>query len=430
MVRRLLSFTLLICFLSTPVFAQETRDILTEQFGDDINFPALPYYSYGSGLGWTTPDSTFRLNIRFRMQNRATYVHNRDEDDALEAAIRRLRLRFDGFVGDPSFVYAIQLSFAPGDVGELSEGDNINIIRDAVMFYQPNDNWSFGFGQTKLPGNRQRINSSGALQLTDRSINNAQFSIDRDFGAFAYYLNEQLDQFSYNFKTAISTGNGRNWTRNPSVSPAYTGRVELFPFGAFNNNGMLFEGDLFREQTPKLLLAGTYHYNAGAQRQRGTLGGQLFERRDLTSVLLDAMLKYRGWSFQAAYMTRSTDNPITVNPDTQIGPTTKGFFASEVYNIQTDPNRRAVFAGQGYDVQLSHIFANDIELIGRFSHQSPDSEVRGFYPQTDQYSFGVTKYIREHSLKLQSEITYSNGVYADGSDQVGTYFRFQIEIGI
>jgi phosphate-selective porin OprO/OprP len=65
-----------------------------------------------------------------------------------------LRLRFDGFVGNSKFLYAIQLSFAPGDVGEIQEGENINIIRDAVLFYRPNNNWSVGFGQTKLPGNR------------------------------------------------------------------------------------------------------------------------------------------------------------------------------------------------------------------------------------------------------------------------------------
>src|SRR5690606_7312196 len=34
---------------------------------------ALPYYSYGKGLGLTSPDSIFQLNIRFRMQNRLTY---------------------------------------------------------------------------------------------------------------------------------------------------------------------------------------------------------------------------------------------------------------------------------------------------------------------------------------------------------------------
>jgi hypothetical protein len=75
-------------------------------------------------------------------------------------------------------LYAIQLSFAPGDVGEFREGENINIIRDAVVFYRPNKHWNISFGQTKLPGNRQRVNSSG-LQLTDRSINNTRFTIDR-----------------------------------------------------------------------------------------------------------------------------------------------------------------------------------------------------------------------------------------------------------
>lgn len=291
----------LICVFSATISVAQTSS--SEQFGDDLQFPALPYYNFGSGLGITAPDSTFRLNIRFRIQNRATYIEDYNGDEAVEATVRRLRLRFDGFVGDPRFLYAIQLSFAPGDVGELTEGDNINIIRDAVIFYRPNDNWNIGFGQTKLPGNRQRINSSGALQLTDRSINNARLSIDRDFGLQVYYLQEDSDRFSYNIKTAVSTGDGRNWTRNPDTNLAYTGKIELFPFGAFQNNGTQFEGDLAREQTPKLLFSGVYHLNKGAQRQRGQLGAPLFERRDLTSVFFDAMIKYQGWSFQTAYMT-------------------------------------------------------------------------------------------------------------------------------
>ena len=46
------------------------------------------------------------------------------------------------------------------------------------------------------------------------------------------------------------------------------------------------------------MLAGTYHINQGARRTQGQLGNDLFESRELTSVLLDAMLKYNGWSFQ------------------------------------------------------------------------------------------------------------------------------------
>ena len=113
-------------------------------------------------------------------------------------------MRLDGYVGSPKILYAIQLSFAPGDVGEIVEGENLNIIRDAVVIYSPNKNWNFGFGQTKLPGNRQRVNSSGALQLTDRTINNAKFTLDRDFGFQIHNINEYENKFSYNFPFSIN----------------------------------------------------------------------------------------------------------------------------------------------------------------------------------------------------------------------------------
>ena len=162
---------------------------------NDLKLSALPYYSFGKGVGITSPDSLFQFNIRFRLQNRVTYIDNEDEKPSYDGQIRRLRLRFDGYVGTPKLLYAIQLSFAPGDVGEIKEGENINIIRDAVVFYRPNKHWNIGFGQTKLPGNRQRVNSSGGLQLTDRTINNAKFTIDRDFGFQVHNMNEFNDFF-------------------------------------------------------------------------------------------------------------------------------------------------------------------------------------------------------------------------------------------
>ena len=191
-------------------------------------------------------------------------------------------------------------------MGTLRDGDGINIIRDAMFFYRPNPRINLGFGQTKLPGNRQRLNSSGALQLTDRSINNARFTIDRDYGVHAYYLNEYDDAFSWNIKTAVSTGNGRNWTRNLSTDLAYTGRVEVMPFGEM---GMFFRGRHPPEsKTPKLLLSATYHLNQGAQRTGGQTGGSLFDTRDLTSFFfLTGCSSIRGFSAMYAYMLRSVD---------------------------------------------------------------------------------------------------------------------------
>jgi hypothetical protein len=261
MKRIIIFFLLLLNFKGS---AQE--NIIPTKLDNDLKLSALPYYSFGKGIGITSPDSLYQLNIRFRVQNRVTYTENEGEEGAYDGQIRRLRLRLDGYVGNPKFLYAVQLSFAPGDVGEIREGENINIIRDAVVFYRPNKNWNISFGQTKLPGNRQRLNSSGALQLTDRSINNARFTIDRDFGFQVHNLNEYKDKFSYNFKTAISTGEGRNVTGNADSGVALTGKVELLPFGAFEKDGAYFEGDIIREKTPKLLLSGAFQQNNRARR--------------------------------------------------------------------------------------------------------------------------------------------------------------------
>lgn len=379
---------------------------------NDLKLSALPYYSYGKGLGLTSPDSLFQLNIRFRMQNRVTYLDNEDAKPAYDGQIRRLRLRFDGYVGNPKFLYAIQLSFAPGDVGEVREGENINIIRDAVVFYRPNKRWNISFGQTKLPGNRQRVNSSGGLQLTDRTINNAKFTIDRDFGFQVHQLNEFKESFSYNLKAAVSTGEGRNVTGKADDGVAVTGKVELFPFGAFSKDGTYFEGDIVREQKPKLMVSGAFQQNNNALRTQGQLGENLFEPRTMQSVLLDAMVKYNGWAAMSSYMSRTTSrNALTFNPE--------------------DPaDFNYVFTGSGFDYQLSYNFPSNYEIIGRYSIQKVHHDIQAFAPNTKEYSIGVTKYIWEHTFKLQSELTYDRLDYFDGTSRNNWYVRFQVEIGI
>lgn len=379
---------------------------------NDLKLSTLPYYNFGKGLGLTSPDSIFQLNIRFRIQNRVTYYDLEDEKPQYDGQIRRLRLRFDGYVGNPKFLYAIQLSFAPGDTGELREGENLNIIRDAVIYYRPNASWNISFGQTKLPGNRQRVNSSGGLQLTDRSINNARFTIDRDFGIQVHQLNEFKDKFSYNFKGAVSTGEGRNVTGNADDGVALTAKAELFPLGAFTKDGTYFEGDLMREKTPKLMFSGAFQQNNQARRTGGQLGDELFEQRTMQTLLLDAMFKYKGFAAMGAYMQRGTSkDPVTVNPEDA-----------------TD--FRYVYTGHGFDYQMSYLFPSNYEIIGRFSTLHPNDEIFGLTPKQKEYSIGLTKYIWEHTFKLQGELTFDTLDYIDGTQKNNWYLRFQIEMGI
>ena len=48
--------------------------------------------------------------------------------------MKRLRLRFDGYIFSPKLLYSIQLGFTPYDSKDLPNG-NVNIVRDAMVYY-------------------------------------------------------------------------------------------------------------------------------------------------------------------------------------------------------------------------------------------------------------------------------------------------------
>lgn len=374
-----------------------------------VDISNLPYYNFGKGVGLTSPDSIFQFNIRFRMQNRFGIQKSAGKSISFDGQVRRLRLRFDGYVGSPNFLYVLQLSFAPGDVGEIQEGENINIIRDAVVYYRPNKHWNYGFGQTKLPGNRQRVNSSGALQLTDRSIVNSRFNIDRDFGFFVNYLNEKEEQFSCNIKSAISTGDGRNFTRSPDNGLAYTSKIELLPLGKFSRDGVYFEGDLVREKKPKLMVSAAYHFNHKAKRQAGVLGNDLYQSRNLRSILADVVFKYRGFAVMGTYMQRLTTKPVTED---------------------NAGNKSLVYCGRGADLQASYLFKSGFEWITRLSLLQPNQQVQSYFPRQKQVVVGLTRYIWEHAFKLQLEAGADFSKPLGATTSLSPYARMQVEMGI
>lgn len=370
-----------------------------------------PYFTYGSGLGMISPDSLFMLNIRFRMQNRAAFTTVDENDlsiDQVEARVRRLRLRFEGFIYTPKLYYLIQLAFSRADM-DYDDTGFPNVIRDAMVIYRFNEHFAIGLGQTKLPGNRQRVNSSGDLQLPDRSIVNSTFNIDRDFGAQVYY-NNNIQGFHYVLRGAISSGDGRNINASDR-GLAYTGRLELLPLGRFTNGGDYFEGDLVRESKPKISVGLTLTSNQDAIRTGGQLGTFLYEPRDIETRMLDFLYKHNGWSLSTEFLKRTSPNPLTQN---------------------TDGDIRYVYAGHGENYQASYLFKKNYELTGRFSRVRPDAPIQLFEEEVKQYTLGATKYIRGHRLKLQADVTYEQNHWLQdtNTDLNRWQFRLQIEAGI
>lgn len=380
---------------------------------------STPYFNYKAGLGFSTPDSSYSINIRFRMQNR--FLMNTKDEEHLEtgsweARVRRCRLSFAGHILNPKWNYYLQLSFSRGDmdwsdVDASTQNTSPNVVRDAMIFYKPIKNLQFALGQGKLPGNRQRVVSSGSLQFYDRSIVNANFTPDRDFGFFVNYTAHLGSTFMVLTKLAATSGEGRN-SVSSNTGLAYTGRIELLPLGAFTDGGDYFEGDVAREPKPKISIAGGYHFNDLAVRTAGQLGKDLLASRSFNVYMADFLFKYKGIALSTEYIRRDTDGSPVV--------------------LGSDAKSRTIVTGDGINTQLSYCFKNMFEVALRHSLITPHSDLYSKVRENEQYGLGVTKYLNKHKLKVQGNVFYNRERDLSKQENHNSYFFavFQIELGI
>lgn len=369
-----------------------------------------PLLKVEDGLGFQK-DSVFLMNVRFRMQNRAGFLSTLDnlEEPGFDARVRRLRLRFDGFLLSEKWTYYIQLSFSRGDQ-DLIPGLPPNIIRDAMIYHHFTNSFYVGFGQSKLPGNRQRVISSGNIQMPDRSIANALYTLDRDFGLFLY-KNISLGKPKLYLKGAITSGEGR-YSEFSKNGLAYTGRLEFLPLGVFKNLGDYSEGDLEFEPKPKLSLAATYSYNHRAERRGGQLGPFLPSTVNISTFIADMMFKWQGWALLGEYFYRDVGG-YSLTEDNRI-------------DLLSAP------AGQGYNLQLSKMITRKDELILRQSGSNPFAHLQDYQSVYLNRALGYGRYIRGHRIKLQGFLGLD-----DRSESVTLFpyenrwvAMFQIEFGI
>lgn len=410
--KRILWAIAIICPIASMAQEEKKESLFSISDSDELmeQVRNMPFIEVGKGVSFTPKNKLFKLTMRFRMQNQLAMQF--DDDFSLEetqAQVKRLRLRFDGYLYSPKILYSIQLGFTPYDTKVLPNGNN-NFVRDAMIFYKPSDTWNIGFGQTKIKANRARVNSSSALQFVDRSIVNSEFNPDRDFGFFGEYYKTLFGDFNIAAKAAVTLGEGRNWMVNESKGFAYTGRLELFPLGRFKSLGEVAEGDFQREETVKFLLAGAFSYNNRTNRVHGQTGDELPTgmMRDLKQYYLDFILKYRGFAFYTDFMGRICDKPLFAGHDDLF-----------------------VYTGKGINLQTSYLFKKNWEIALRNSTLLPETEVRPMvgYKYFNQSTLAVTKYLIGHNLKVQADASYNHrGNAANAYNR--WQLRFVVEAGI
>lgn len=364
-------------------------------------FTQISYPSVQKGIKFQPEDGTALIKFSFRSQNLFSYSNNFDGDDQdMRAMVRRMRLKFGGFLFDPKYEYKLELGFSNRDIGNGRDEVQVNnaskMILDAVFKYHITDKQQLWFGQTKLPGNRERVISSMALQFVDRSNVNSKFNIDRDVGV-QYRLSSALGAMPISIAAAVTAGEGRNITVNNSGGLSYTGRAEFYPLGKFEKKGDYFNADLLREQQPKLAIGATYCFNEQTNRSQGQLGSFVTDSNemvfnDLTTYFVDMMFKYKGWSVMSEYANREIAEQV----------------AGYSY-------------GSGISGQVGYLFDNNMEVAARYT--SVDLATEGNAAQnTTEYTLCLSNYIIAHKLKWQTDFS----LFSDDEFR----FRFQVEFGI
>lgn len=367
---------------------------------------------FGKGLfNLVGQDSSWTMKIGARMQFLAISNWEDGENNESNFLVRRARLKFDGYAFTPKLKYKLELGLSNRDISGASPftSNAPRYILDAVMKWNFASGFELWFGQTKLPGNRERVVSSANLQQVDRSLLNSRFNIDRDLGIQLRHKFNLSDKFVVKEMLSIAQGEGRNITTGNLGGHQYTGRVELLPFGNFASKGDYSGSDLKREQTPKLALGVSYDHNNNAVKNRSNQGSYMvndtgFYKTNINTLFIDAMFKYKGFSLMAEYADRDAKDPFAKNSD--------GSLTGDEVQV-----------GKGLNLQTGVLCKNDWEISGRYTNIKLDQNITGKNPET-QYTLGVSKYIVGHSLKVQTDVSHLE--IKNGSNELMWRLQFDI----
>ena len=356
---------------------------------------------FGNGMiNFIAKDSSFSVKFAPRVQSRyqSEWSYNGEDYDPVDInfSVRRARLKFGGFAFSPKLKYKIELGLSNRDISgaNIYNRNTPRYILDAVVMWNFHEKFELWAGQTKLPGNIERVVSSANLQLIDRSLLNSKFNIDRDVGIQLRHKLRLGGNWIIKEKFSISQGEGRNITEGNIGGLQYTSRLELLPFGEFSSKGDYSQGDLKREKSIKAMFGFTYDINENAVKSRSNMGsyliqssGGLFET-DITTIFLDGVIKYNGFALTGEYANRDADQIEALEED---GRTKTG---------------AVVGAGSASNIQGSYLFKNNFEITARYTNINFKEITR--LSDLKQITFGVSKYVVGHSLKIQADISLLN----------------------
>jgi Phosphate-selective porin O and P len=343
---------------------------------------------FGEGIGVESADGSFGFNLKGRAQIRTTLVAPEDGKDAsVDMQVRRLRLTLDGFaLKKKMMTFKIQLAMANLDLDPVAP----YIVRDAYANFAISRDFELRAGQMKVPYGRQRVVSSGSLQMADRSVVTGEFNLDRDVGLSMLSTDFLGKDGLLAYNMGIFGGDGRGRVSG-GYGLLYAGRVELRALGG-----------------PRLAFGLSGAVNHKTDRQRSTVGPVYATGPWATYAHtgLDWAFKWSGLSVTGeAFLRRALED-------------------SNTRAVEGKTVNDKAHSGYGGFLQAGKFIGKHAEFSGRVGATYGLGALGSRAPKQRELGGGFSYYFEKHALKVQADYFYLFENWTNGKHQVRLQLQF------
>lgn len=332
---------------------QEMRALVEDVMADAASRSAFQEGGLGAGHDgkkFYLEGSGFRMNIGGQVQFR--YVFNTSDDrtgdseelDGFE--LRRTKLAFDGYIGDPKIEYTLVLAH--------DRGSGNTALEDAILSYKFDNGIKLKAGLMKLPFLFEELLSSKRQLAADRGLSTEFFTLNRAEQLQLEIPLEEVAKLYLAYSDGANTGSSGATT--DTVDYAFTARVQGKLAGEWDQMKDLVAVD----QDLAVFLGGAVHF----EETEGAGGDELF------AWTVDGVVKTGNLAAMAAIMGASGD----VDNRDQIG-----FIAQAGYNL--DDN---------WQPFIRYDFIDD---------DSATDELNAI-------TAGVNYYLKKHNAKFTADVVY------------------------
>jgi hypothetical protein len=379
--------------------------------------PRSANFELGKGLTFSLNNGDYTFKLGGMMQPAASFIKDSIAEAEYFFNSRRTYFNIGGEAKNEKLEFFIQMDFS-----------RPSPLLDAWVSYLPHKSTKITVGQKQtIANNREMLLMEDQLQFVDRSVLSNTFSqTGREFGVF---VESKLNVGSFLLvpQIAATSGDGRNSFGTTSLDPdagglKYAARVDVYPFGAFKEENDKQVADLYYEESPKLVLGAAASYNDGASGSQGeghnevSLYNYLGQQQlpDYRQVYGDVLLKYKGFSFLGEYGIATAKG-------------LEGAFVDETAAIHLIPAQisEILSLGTGMNLQMGYTTKSGYGADIRYASVTPefDTNAASVVSNLNAATIGITKYVKQNSLKLNAAITSYD---FNGTSQLRGDFMVQV----